>query len=156
MNSKDLYLRLLRYVKPYRRLFALSILGILALAVTEPVLPALVKPLLDGSFVAKDPLYIKLIPLLLIGVFLVRGVAGFIGEVAMKAVSSRVVMDLRNEMFGKLLSLPTQRFDDTSTGNLLSKLTYDVNQVTNASTQALVVLVKDSVAVAGLLVWIFI
>jgi subfamily B ATP-binding cassette protein MsbA len=155
MNSKDLYLRLLRYVKPYRHLFAFSILGILTLAVTEPVLPALVKPLLDGSFVAKDPLYIKLIPLLLIGVFVVRGVAGFIGAVAMKAVSSRVVMDLRNEMFSKLLNLPTQRFDDTSTGNLLSKLTYDVNQVTNASTQALVILVKDSVAVAGLLVWIF-
>jgi subfamily B ATP-binding cassette protein MsbA len=154
MNSKDLYLRLLRYVKPYRHLFALSILGILVLAATEPVLPALVKPLLDGSFVAKDPVSIKLIPLLMIGVFLVRGLAGFAGAVAMKAVANRVVMDLRNEMFGKLLSLPTRRFDDTSTGNLLSKLTYDVSQVTNASTQALVTLVQDSVAVVGLLLWI--
>ncbi|MCP5419535.1 MAG: lipid A export permease/ATP-binding protein MsbA [Gammaproteobacteria bacterium] len=155
MNSKDLYLRLLRYVKPYRHLFVMSILGIVILAATEPVLPALVKPLLDGSFVAKDPLSIKLVPLLMVGIFLIRGVASFVGAVAMKAVANRVVMDLRNEMFGKLLSLPTQRFDDTSTGNLLSKLTYDVSQVTNASTQALVTLVQDSLSVAGLLLWIF-
>ena len=155
MNSKDLYLRLLRYVKPHRRIFAVSIIGTLVLAATEPALPALIKPLLDGSFVARDPKYITLMPLLLVGIFLVRGIAGFIGAVAMQWVATRVVMDLRAEMFQKLLGLPTHRFDDFSAGALLSKLTYDVNQVMNASTQALVTLVRDSVAVLGLLAWMF-
>jgi subfamily B ATP-binding cassette protein MsbA len=153
MNSKDLYLRLLRYVKPYWRIFALSILGTLLLAITEPMLPALLKPLLDGSFVEKDPQIITLIPLLLIGIFIIRGLAGFMGAVTMKWVAHRVVMDLRAEMFQKLLKLPTRYFDNTSAGTLLSKLTYDVSQVMNASTQALVILVRDSVAIIGLLAW---
>jgi len=71
MNSKDLYLRLLRYVRPYTRIFALSILGTAAAAATEPMIPALIKPLLDGSFVEKDPQTIRLIPLLLVAVFVV-------------------------------------------------------------------------------------
>ncbi len=154
MNSKDLYLRLLRYVKPYRHLFAASMLGILVFAVTEPILPALIRPLLDDSFVAKDPASIALMPVLLATVFMIRGVAGFVGEVTMASVANRVVMDLRNAMFAKLLNLPTCRFDQTSTGALLSKLTYDVNQVMVATTQALVTLVRDSVAVTGLLAWI--
>ena len=155
MNSRDLYLRLLRYVKPYSRIFAIAILGTLALAATEPALPALIKPLLDGSFVAKDPYYIALMPILLAGLFLIRGLAGFVGAVGMKWVANQVVMDLRNEMFNKLLMLPSQRFENTSGGVLLSKFSFDVTQVMTASTQALVVLVRDSVAVAGLLAWIF-
>jgi subfamily B ATP-binding cassette protein MsbA len=154
MNSKDLYLRLLGYVKPYRRIFAAAILGMLVLATTEPVLPALIKPLLDESFVTRDPAAIVRLPVLLVALFVVRGVAGFLGEFAMAWVANRVVMDLRNAMFAKLLNLPAHRFDNTSTGALLSKLTYDVNQVMVAATQALVILVRDSVAVAGLLAWI--
>ena len=155
MSSKDLYLRLLRYVKPYLAVFVAAIVAIIIVALTEPVLPALMKPLLDGSFVAKDPTYIKLMPLLLIAVFLVRGCASFIGAVAMKWVAQRVVMDLRQEMFNKLLLLPDQRFADSPSGNLLSKFTYDVTQVMQASTNALIVLVRDSLALLGLLAWIF-
>jgi subfamily B ATP-binding cassette protein MsbA len=155
MNNKDLYLRLLRYVKPYSAVFAIALLGILLYAATEPAVPALIKPLLDGSFVAKDPTYITLMPLLLAGLFLVRGIASFIGVVAMQWVAHRVVMDLREALFNKLLLLPTQRFDNTPGGVLLSKLTYDVTQVMSASTQTVVTLVRDSVAVLGLLLWIF-
>lgn len=154
MNSKDLYLRLLRYVKPYSVVFAIALLGILLYAATEPAVPALIKPLLDGSFVAKDPRFITLMPLLLAGLFLVRGIASFIGVVAMQWVAYRVVMDLREALFNKLLLLPAQRFDETPGGVLLSKLTYDVTQVMSASTQTLVTLLRDSVAVLGLLLWI--
>jgi subfamily B ATP-binding cassette protein MsbA len=125
------------------------------LAATEPAIPALIKPLLDGSFVEKDPKFITLMPILLVGLFLVRGLSRFVGLTAMRWVATRVVMDLRSEMFEKLLVLPTHRFDDTSAGSLLSKLTYDVNQVMMASTDALIILVRDSLAVVGLLTWIF-
>ena len=155
MNSKDLYLRLLRYVKPHRRVFTASILATVVLAATEPVLPALLKPLLDGSFVTKDPFYMTWMPPIIALVFLIRGVAGFGSAVAMRWVATRVVMDLRNEMFSKLLVLPDQRFSDTPSGNMLSRFTYNVNEVMQASTQVLVTLVKDSIAVIGLLAWIF-
>lgn len=155
MNSKDLYLRLLRYVKPYMPVFGISLVGILVHAATEPAVPALIKPLLDGSFVAKDPTFITLMPVLLAGLFLVRGIASFVGAVAMKWVANRVVMDLRMALFDKLLVLPSRRFNDTPAGALRSKLTYDVTQVMNASTQTLVTLLQDSVAVLGLLLWIF-
>jgi subfamily B ATP-binding cassette protein MsbA len=153
INGKDLYARLLRYVRPHARIFALSILGTVVAAATEPLIPALIQPLLDGSFVEKDPRTIRLMPLLLVAVFVVRGVAGFVGSVTMEWVAHRVVMDLRNALFARLLSLPTRYFDDHSAGNLLSRLTYDVSQVMTATTQALVTLVKDGLAVVGLLGW---
>ncbi|MFZ1326339.1 MAG: lipid A export permease/ATP-binding protein MsbA [Candidatus Contendobacter sp.] len=153
MNSQGLYLRLLGYVRPYRGMFALSLLGTTAAAITEPLIPALIKPLLDGSFVAKDPQAIRMMPLLLVAVFIVRGLAGFIGAVSMEWIAQRVVMDLRDALFGRLLTLPTRYFDHHSTGSLLSRLTYDVNQVMIATTQALVTLVKDGLAVVGLLGW---
>ncbi len=153
MNSKDLYLRLLGYVRPYARIFALSLFGTIVAAATEPLIPALIKPLLDGSFVAKDPHFIRLIPLLLVAVFVIRGIAEFVGSLAMAWIAQRVVMDLRNALFVRLLSLPTRYFDDHSAGSLLSRLTYDVTQVMTATTQALVTLVKDSLAVVGLLSW---
>lgn len=153
MNSKDLYLRLLRYVRPYTRIFALSLVGTAAAAATEPLIPALIKPLLDGSFVEKDPYAIRVMPLLLVTVFIVRGLTGFVGSLAMDWIAHRVVMDLRDALFARLLALPTRYFDDHSAGSLLSRLTYDVSQVMTATTQALVALVKDGLAVIGLLGW---
>ncbi|MBK8537147.1 MAG: hypothetical protein IPL59_19835 [Candidatus Competibacteraceae bacterium] len=108
MNSPDLYFRLLRYVRPYTRIFAIAIIGTAAAAATEPMIPALIQPLLDGSFVNKDPHSIRLIPLLLVAVFIVRGVADFIGKLAMEWICSPVVMDLRNALFARLLILPTR------------------------------------------------
>ena len=153
MNSKDLYFRLLRYVRPYRWIFALSVVATTIAAATEPLIPALIQPLLDGSFVEKDPHSIRIMPLLLVAVFIVRGVAGFVGTLAMDWIAHRVVMDLRAALFGRLLALPTRYFDDHSAGNLLSRLTYDVSQVMTATTQALVTLVRDGLAVIGLLAW---
>jgi len=155
MRSKDLYFRLLRYVKPYFGVFAAAILATVLLAATDPAIPALVQPLLDGSFVNKDPVFILWMPVLLAGLFLVRGLSRFLGTTGMQWVATRVVMDIRNAMFNKLLVLPTRRFDDISAGALLSKLTYDVNQVMQTSTETLIILVRDGFSVVGLLLWIF-
>ena len=154
-KSQVLYLRLLRNVRPYWRMFALSILAMVMVAATEPVLPALMKPLLDGSFVNKDPTTIRYIPFALVGLFLVRGVFGFAGNYSLSWVANRVVFDLRGEMFGRLVNLPTRYFDDASSGALISKVTYDVTGVTAAATTVLTVMVRDSLTVVGLLGWIF-
>ncbi|WP_177418543.1 lipid A export permease/ATP-binding protein MsbA [endosymbiont of Lamellibrachia barhami] len=151
MTGNKLYFRLLSYVKPYRRIFILAIFFTILLALTEPLLPALLKPLLDGSFVDKDLDTIKLMPFALIGLFVVRGFTSYASTMAMTAVSTRVVMDLRNEMFRKLLVLPNRYYDNNPTGIVLSKVTYNVEQVAAASTEVLIVLVRDSVSILGLL-----
>jgi subfamily B ATP-binding cassette protein MsbA len=154
-NSRVLYLRLLRYATPYWRMFALSILTMMLVAATEPALPALMKPLLDGSFVNRDPTTIRYLPFALVGLLLVRGVFGFASDYALSWVSNRVVFDLRAEMFCRLVNLPTRYYDDASSGALISKLSYDVTGVTAAATSVLTVMVRDSLTVAGLLAWMF-
>lgn len=155
LTSSQLYLRLLRYVAPYWQAFAVSVLTLIVVAATEAALPALMKPLLDGTFVERDPVLIRLVPVLIIVLFLVRGVATFAGSYTSNWVGNKVVMDLRNEMFGKILHLPNHYYADHPTGTLISKLTFDVTQVTTAATSVVTVAVKDSLTIIGLLGWMF-
>lgn len=153
MTSTELYLRLLKYVLPYRKVFALALAGMMVVAATEPALPAIFKPLLDGTFVEKDATIMRWMPLVIIGLFVVRGLAEYTAQYSIAWVGNKVVVDLRNAMFDKLLQTPTQYFDDHPTGNLISKLTFDVAQVTAAATSVLTILVKDTLSIIGLLAW---
>ncbi len=148
------YRRLLGYVRPYWRVFALSIGGMLVFAATEPVFAALMKPLIDGSFVERDPEVVRLMPWLLIGLFVVRGIAGFVNTYFLSWVGRRVVTDLRQEMFEHLLLAPARFYDRQSTGQLLAKLTYNVENVATASTSALTTLVRDGFSVLGLMLYL--
>ncbi|MBK8016007.1 MAG: lipid A export permease/ATP-binding protein MsbA [Betaproteobacteria bacterium] len=154
-TSAQLYLRLLRYVRPYWRIFAASVLGTIVAAVTEPALPALMKPLLDGTFVEKDPWLMQWMPVALVALFLIRGVANFIESYCSNWVATRVVLDLREAMFRKFMVLPVDFYDEQVSGNLVSKVTFDVTQVTSAATSAVTVSLKDSITIAGLLGWLF-
>ncbi|WP_223248183.1 lipid A export permease/ATP-binding protein MsbA [Sulfurirhabdus autotrophica] len=153
MSSKDLYLRLLRYILPYWRVFAVSVVSTIAVAATEPALPALLKPLLDGSFVNRDQTLIKLIPLLLIGLFLLRGIFTFTSNYTVNWVSTKLVTDLRNLMFQKLITLPTPYYDNASSGEVIANVAFNVSQVTSAGTNVITVLVRDFFTVLGLLGW---
>ncbi|TAN72686.1 MAG: lipid A export permease/ATP-binding protein MsbA [Gallionella sp.] len=155
LTSRQLYFRLLTYVKPYWRTFAASLLGMIVVAATEPLVPALMKPMLDGTFVHKDQAMMHIVPAVIILIFLVRGLATFVGTYAINWVGNKLVMDLRDEMFRKLLSLPTRYYDDHATGSLISKLTFDVTQVTNAATTVVTVCVRDTIVMVGLLGWLF-
>jgi subfamily B ATP-binding cassette protein MsbA len=154
MTSIQLYTRLLGYVKPYWRTFALSILGMAVAAATEALLPALLKPMLDGTFVHRDDTIIRWAPVFLLIIFFVRGVASFVGTLAIGWVGNKLVMDLREVMFSKMLSLPTRFYDDHSTGQLISKLTFDVTQVTAAATNVVTVTLRDTIIVIGLMGWL--
>jgi ATP-binding cassette, subfamily B, bacterial MsbA len=152
-TSAYLYFRLLRFVRPYRGVFGLALLGMLIVAATEPALPAVLKPLLDGTFVEKDERIMMWMPLIIIGIFIVRGIGEYLGHFAVSWVGNRVVLDLRNAMFEKLLTLPAPHYDNHPAGNLISKVTFDVAQVTTAATTVLTVLFRDSLAALGLLAW---
>ena len=153
MESKELYLRLLKYVYPHRKAFAFSLLGTVAFAATEPAMPALMKPLLDETFVAENTDSLATLPLLLMLLFAVRGIASFISGYGMKWVATRVVMDLRNEMFNRLQTLPVHYFDNHSSGNIITKHTFNAARVTTAATSVIVTLVKDSLIVLGLVAY---
>ena len=153
MTSSGLYLRLLKYVAPYWRIFALALIGMVMVGLTEVALPALMKPLLDGTFVYKDQALMRWMPAVIIAVVVVRGSAEYMAAYSINWVGNKLVMDLREAMFGKLLGLPTPYYDDHASGNLISKLTYDVTQVTAAGTSVLTVMFKDSVSLVGLLIY---
>ncbi|MDH5536756.1 MAG: ABC transporter transmembrane domain-containing protein, partial [Betaproteobacteria bacterium] len=117
MTSSGLYLRLLHYVAPYWRVFALALLGMMIVAATEPALPALLKPLLDGTFVHRDETIMRWMPLVIVALFVVRGLAEYLAYYSINWVGNKVVMDLRRAMFERLLELPTPYYDDHPTGN---------------------------------------
>lgn len=155
MTGRELYLRLLRHVKPYWRMFVLAVFAMVILAGTEPALPALLKPTLDGSFVEKDLRAVGLMSVLIVLLFVIRGIATFVTTMALTWVGGKVVMDLRNEMFEKLVSLPSSYYDKQASGTLISKVTFDATQVTEAASNVLLVVVRDTLAIIGLLAWMF-
>ena len=120
------------------------------LACTEPILPALLKPLLDGSFIEQDAGARLTVPGLLVLLFLFRGGITYAGDVSVNWVAQKVVLDLRQQMFRNLVMLPSAYFDTTNSSVLISKLSFDVAQVAQAATRGVTVLVKNSLAVLGL------
>jgi len=155
VNSFGLYKRLLRYTKPYRTGFVVAMIAMVVAAATEPLFPAMLKPLLDDGFVAKGVWPLWLVPVVLIGIFLVRGIATFTSSYAITWVANRVLVDLRREMFARMMRLPAAEFEREASGLLISKIVFEVTNVTGAVTRALTVVIRDSLVVIGLLGWLF-
>lgn len=150
-----IYRRLLGYVWPHWRAFFVAILALIVVAGTEAGFAAFLKPMMDGSFVEKDPEIIRLTPIVLIAIFLLRGIAAYLSSYLMAWVARRVISTLRGEMFAQLLRLPVTFFDNTPSGTLISKLIYNVEQVARATTGVVTILVRDTFTVLGLLGWMF-
>ncbi|MDQ7075462.1 MAG: lipid A export permease/ATP-binding protein MsbA [Gammaproteobacteria bacterium] len=149
------YRRLLSYVAGRWRYFGVSVLGLAVYAATDTAFAALMKPLLDGSFVERDPEVIFWLPLVLMGIFVARGVAGFFATYFMAYVGWHIIKQLRQQMFHKLITLPTAIYDRSSAGEMISKLTFNVERVSSAATNSLTVLIRDSLTIFGLLAWMF-
>lgn len=154
MNDRSLYFRLLTYVMPYWKRLAISAFLLALLAISEPIFPALMKPLIDEGFTNQNQSFIKWIPIALVALFLLRGLITFASSYASAWVANRVVADLRIEMFSHLLHLPVNFFDQHSSARISSHVAYDVGAVTGAATSALTVIVRDSLTVLALLAWL--
>ncbi|AEF24125.1 lipid A export permease/ATP-binding protein MsbA [Pseudomonas fulva] len=164
-SSLKVYLRLLRYVVPYWGVFALSILGFLIFASTQPMLGYILKYFVDGlsnpdaSLFAGAPwvlehapwlAHLKLlqaVPLLIILIALWQGVGSFLGNYYLAKVSMGLVQDLRIALFNNLLTLPNRYFDSHNSGHLISRITYNVTMVTGAATDAIKVVVREGMTV---------
>lgn len=154
LSTKALYLRLLRYVWPYRWVFLISVVALVIGAATDTSFAALMKWMVDGTFINKDAGVMKWLPFAIIGITLIRVLANFASHYSINWVGNRVVMDLRKLMFTRLMQLPLGYFSDHASGNLISKFTYDVNQVNSAATGVITVAIKDTLTIVGLLAWL--
>lgn len=152
MKSYSLYWRLLRYLKPYTRLLALSLVAMVISALTEPAFARLMKPLIDGNFVHVNgnPDILR-VPLLIVAVFLLRGVTTFINEYSSSWVSQRLIFDLRKDMFEHMLTLPAAYYDRHPSSELVSRIAYETPFVASAGFNIVTVTVKDGLTILGLL-----
>ncbi|MFH1870974.1 MAG: lipid A export permease/ATP-binding protein MsbA [Pseudomonadota bacterium] len=153
-SSRELYLRLLSHVRPHWKGFVLTLAATALAAATEPLFPALMKPLLDKGFGQGEQGWLAWLPLAIVGIFVLRGVAGFFASYGMSWVSNRVITDLRQLMFERLMRLPASYFDAHASSVPATRIAYDVNGVAAAATSTLTVLIRDTLSVIGLVGWL--
>ena len=153
-DSRDLYLRLLGHVRPHWKGFMLTLAATALAAATEPLFPALMKPLLDKGFASGGEGWLAWLPLAIVGIFVLRGFAGFLAGYGMSWVSNKVITDLRQLMFERLMRLPAAYFDAHASSVPATRIAYDVNGVAAAATSTLTVLIRDTLSVLGLVGWL--
>jgi subfamily B ATP-binding cassette protein MsbA len=163
-SSFRVYLRLLRYVLPYWGLFAISLVGFLIFASTQPMFGYILKYFVDGlsnpdanffasiPYLQDVPFLVKLklmhiVPLLIVLIALWQGIGSYLGNFFLAKVSMGLVHDLRVELFNNLLTLPNRYFDSNNSGHLISRITYNVTMVTGAATDAIKVVVREGMTV---------
>ncbi|MDN0084111.1 lipid A export permease/ATP-binding protein MsbA [Crenobacter sp. SG2305] len=149
-SSLALYRRLLGYLRGDWKIFCVSLVAMSIAAATEPAFARLMKPLVDAIFVDKNQMALFYAPLALVALFLLRGLASFVNDYTTSWLSGKLVMRMREAMFSKLMRLPVHYYDDHPTGRTLSRITNDVNQVTEAGFSVITVVVKDGITVVGL------
>ena len=153
LSGIRLYGRLLSYVLPYIPLFIVSILGFAIYSGSQVAATEWLKRVID--YVNEPIGDLRLIlPLALIVIALVRGVGFFIGNYLLSSISNRLVHNLRTELFEKLTVLPSSYYDQHSSGHLISRITFNVMQVTGAATNALKILIREGLLVIGLITYL--
>ena len=152
--STQIYKRLLTYVKPHRGLFAISIVGFLMYSGTQTLFAALIKHIIDTlQSEAREGMYY--LPLLFSGLIIIHGIGAYIGNYFLAKVSTNVVHALRCEIFDQYTLLPTSYFDANNSGYMISRITNNVGQVTQATTDAVRTFVREGFTAIGLLIYLF-
>ncbi|OIQ82468.1 lipid A export ATP-binding/permease protein MsbA [mine drainage metagenome] len=150
-SAKALYLRLLGYAWRRWQVFLLSVVALSVYAATNTGFLAAIKMVTDQGFVHRNPEKIGFLPWVLFGLLATRALCGFLSGFSMRWISRRVVEDVRMDVFRSLMTFPVSFFDAHSAGIVTSKLTYDTEQVANASTKVMVSVVRDSLTIVGMI-----
>mgnify|MGYP000367266751 CR=1 FL=1 len=154
-DSFKLYKRLWSYMSVYWKKFLISIAAMAISAATEPAFARMMKPLIDKGFIDQNKTAIILTPLAVVAIFLVRGTASYVNEYTTNWLSGSIVEKMRNMMFDRLLKLPVQYYDDNNSGRILSRIVFDVTQITEAGFNVITVTFKDGITIIGLLGLLF-
>lgn len=151
-NGFRIYQRLLRFARQYWGAFAIGLLATVLSSGTDAAFTWLLKPVLDKGFIARDATFIRWLPLIIVAAFLVRGITSFAANYYMTWAGRNVVMKFRQTLFAHMLRLPASFYDNATSGQLLSALLYNTEQVAKASTDALVTVVQETCFISGLIV----
>ncbi len=149
------YKRLLRYSSPYWKVFLIAIVGMLIIAIAELSFAKFVEPMLDGTFGKRDSVIIFWVPIVLIAIYGIRVVGNFLSTYFMAIIARGVIRKLRTKVFDHYLSLPISFFDAESAGTLVSKMVYDVEQLADAASTVVTILIRNSLTVLALLAFMF-
>ncbi|WNL40379.1 lipid A export permease/ATP-binding protein MsbA [Halomonas sp. PAMB 3232] len=152
-SSWALYKRLLEYVKPHWKMFALAIIGFVIYAASSTALAEMMKRLIDG-IQNPDAAFRFFLPLFVVLMFAARGVGTFLSTYYMAYVGRYVIHTLRCDVFDHMLHLPGRFFDQHSSGHLVSRVTYHVEQVAGAATNAVTVILREGLFVVGLVLYL--
>lgn len=155
-SGVHVYKRLLHSAAPYWVLFLIGIIATIMGSGVDATLAWLVKPVLNKGFIEHDKEFIRLIPVGAVSIFLLRGITSFLSDYCITRVGRNVVMDFRQQIFAHLMHMPAAFYDKQSSGQLLSSLIYNVEQVAEATTDSLLILVQESFLAIGLIVVMFI
>ncbi len=149
-SGLQVYIRLLQYVKPHWKIFVLSVIGYLMYSSSQPLLATMAGWLADAVY-SRENSAVYLIPLSLLGIYLLRGLGSFIGNYFLAKVSLSIVRTIRNDLFDQLILLPNSFYEQNNSGHLISLITFNVSQVTGAATDAIKVIIREGIAVIALL-----
>ena len=154
-NAWSILKRLVSYIKDFKLALVGAIIGMIGYAAVDMALIWSLQPLIDDGFTGKDPSILEMMPYFVVIVMGLRGVAAFMSSYCMAWVGNNVVMKLQRQLFAQLMLLPVSFFDRTNTGELLSKITYDATQVSNAASNALVKVFREGATAIGLIALMF-
>jgi subfamily B ATP-binding cassette protein MsbA len=154
-DGMQIFKRLIGYVKDYKLALFVGIIGMIGYAGVDMLLIWSLQPLLDNGLTGQDPSILKMMPYFVVIVIAFRGVFSFLSSYCMAWVGNHVVMKLQRQLFGQLMALPISFFDKTNTGDLISKITYDASQVSNAASNALVKIFREGALLIGLVAMMF-
>nr|WP_314264528.1 lipid A ABC transporter ATP-binding protein/permease MsbA [uncultured Moellerella sp.] len=155
MNDKDLstrqtFRRLWPSIAPFKLGLGVAAIALIVNAAGDAFMISLLKPLLDEGFGKADNDTLKWLPIAIIGLMLVRGLSSFVSTYCVSWVSGKVVMNMRRRLFGHMMGMPVSFFDQQSTGTLLSRITYDSEQVAASSSGALITIIREGAYIIGL------
>ncbi|EHH2554482.1 lipid A ABC transporter ATP-binding protein/permease MsbA [Vibrio parahaemolyticus] len=147
--------RLWQFIRLYKSGIIVAVIALVINAISDTYMISLLKPLLDEGFGNADSDFLRTLPLIIFVMMFIRGTSGFVSTYCLSWVSGNVVMLVRRMVFNHFMHMPVSYFDKEKTGNLLSRITYDSEQVSAATSQALVSIVREGASIIGLLVLMF-
>jgi len=155
VDAGKVYRRLLGYARPHLGMFLIGVAGMTLFAATDAAIAYLVQRFLGGAFVEPDPRIIWAVPVGAVLLFFLRGIGDYVSNFFPGWVGRQVIKSLRAELFAHYLRLPTRYHDAATAGGMLSRLTYNIELVAEATTNAVTVLIRDTLTIIGLVIMLF-
>ena len=153
--TSNIFRRFSVYLKDFKFAFFIAIIGMIGYSAIDVAVISQLKPIIDDSLGKGDYEYLRLAAYFIVPLFILRGIFNFLGTYTVAWIGNHVVMQMRQQLFSRYIHLPVKFHDNTGTGQLISKVIYDTEQVSNAAGKALLTLVREGALVVGLLLSMF-